>query len=91
MHSMKDDTLWGIRWGLSIASRYSAYVIVLAVAQRSIQVEAYGANIFELLLVYFVGGSLGGAIIGVLRPYNSTGIGGALIGALGAFHSGPVR
>lgn len=80
--SLREDTLWGVRRGLALACLYSAYVIVMAGMQRSAQLDAYGANVYELLLIYFVGGLVGGAVIGALRPLNSTAAGGTFIGAL---------
>jgi uncharacterized membrane protein YkgB len=65
-----------------MASLYSAYVIAMAVMQHSVQLEAYGVSVFHLLSIYFAGGLIGGAIIGVLRPLNSTAAGAALVGAL---------
>jgi hypothetical protein len=80
--SLSENTRWGIRRGLAIASLYSAYVIVLAAVQRSIHLDAYGATVFDLLLIYFAGGLIGGGIVEALRPLNATGAGGALIGGL---------
>jgi hypothetical protein len=39
-NSIRDDTLWGIQWGLKFASIYSAYVIVLAVILARIPRES---------------------------------------------------
>jgi hypothetical protein len=67
-----------------MATLFSAYVVVVAVMQRSIQFDAYGVNVFQLVLVYMLGGLFGGAVVGALRPLNGTAAGGALIGALGS-------
>jgi hypothetical protein len=80
--SLSENVSWGIRRGLSMASLFSAYVVVVAVMQRSVQFDAYGANVFQLVLIYLLGGLLGGAVVGALRPLNATGAGGAPIGAL---------
>jgi hypothetical protein len=82
MISLSPNLSWGIRRGLGIASLFSAYVVVIALMQRSIWFDAYGANVFQLVLVYLLGGLFGGAIVGALRPLNATAAGGALIGAL---------
>ena len=81
--SFEENLHWGIRRGLGVATLYSAYVLVMAILQRSLHFEAYGgANVFQFVLIYAVGGLLGGAIIGALRPLNATAAGGALVGAL---------
>jgi hypothetical protein len=82
LSALGENTLWGVRRGLALACVYSAYVIVVASMQRSIWLDGYGATVYELLLIYFAGGVIGGAVIGVLRPLNSNAAGGALIGAL---------
>lgn len=76
------DIRWGLHRGLCIAAVFCIYVVIMAVMQRSIAFDRYGSNVFQLLLMYLAGGTLGGAISGLLRPLNRTLLGGALIGAL---------
>lgn len=76
----KENLEWGLRRGLSMAAIFGAYVVALSIARWSIWFPELETNLFAILLAYAVAGSSPGAVIGVLRPYNTSGWAGAFIG-----------
>jgi len=73
----------GIIIGLVFAVIYSVIATLVYVAAGF--PEGEGAGLPEIILSYFAGGILAGAIIGWLRPYSNTRIGSVIVGIIGAF------
>jgi len=80
--TLATNLLWGVRRGAGIACIYSAVAIILAFMQRSPEFPGYNANVFEIIALYLLGGTLGGAITGVLRPIGGSAVGGGVIGLI---------
>ena len=68
-----------------MAAAYSLFAIVVALAQGSIAFSQYGRDLAQILTSYLVAGLVGGAIVGLLRPFNSTVIGSAITGFIASF------
>lgn len=76
------DVRWGLTLGWLGAGLLSLWVLGLALLSGSTLFEKYGMSVWGILLAYLAAGTLGGALLGVLRPLTRTRPGGALVGAL---------
>jgi peptidoglycan/LPS O-acetylase OafA/YrhL len=84
------DLRIGIRVGLSFSVAFSvlaaiAFVILLMNGEASAIKRDTGLNFPEIILLYVVGGLVGGVLIGLLRPLRSTAVGSFVIGTISAF------
>lgn len=74
----------GIRWGLKVAGVYCAYVIVLYILTGGNAFMEIGVSLPTVLVVYLLGGVVGGGLVGVLLPIAQSSLLGAMaIGILG--------
>jgi hypothetical protein len=76
--TLRSDVVRGVRLGLYFATLMTAYVIAARIFFNSEAVEGYGLSLVKLVLLYYGGGILVGALSGVLRPLNST-LGGSML------------
>jgi hypothetical protein len=81
---MTRRVLLGIVWGTSFASLYSAYVVVVATVSGSPAFAKDGVTLQGVVLTYFAGGVVAGAIVGVLLPLRRSFIGAIVIGIAAA-------
>jgi ABC-type phosphate transport system permease subunit len=70
--------------GLWIGLGLSTYALCLFLIRGTKPFDALGMSVIEVCLGYFVGGTLGGAIYGVLEPITSTFVGSVIAGTLTA-------
>lgn len=77
---MREDLTWGIRWGVSLAIVFSLFVVLTRLARKPYPTSEVAA----LVLMYLVTGVVGGAVVGWLRPMNTTRLGKAFIGGVTA-------
>lgn len=78
------NVLSGIRFGLAFAACYCAYVSLLYLVAGSAPFDSYGVTLPTVILVYIVGGVLGGAVVGLLLPLARYKVGATLVGILAA-------
>jgi hypothetical protein len=71
--------------GLVMATLYSVYVMLLYSFNGPSSVESNGVSIGNIVLVYYVGGTLGGLIVGGLWPLLRWRLGATLVGIVVAF------
>ena len=76
------DVRWGVTRGWVGAGLLSLWVLALAAAKGSARFDEHGMSVWGILLAYLAAGTLGGALLGLLRPLGRTRPGGALVGAL---------
>jgi hypothetical protein len=70
--------------GLMFATGFSLWVALLSVLRGSTDFAKYRLNLGQIIALYFAGGAVAGAIVGVLRPYTKHLIGAMLVGFIAA-------
>lgn len=78
------NLLWGVRWGAIMAFGYSLIAIAISILSLSTKLLHGQVTIFQVVLTYWIGGIVGGAIVGLLRPLTRTKPGTALVGFVAA-------
>lgn len=66
------NLLFGIGFGLTFALLLSLYVAVLALVRGSLWIPEYEVSTLIVIKGYLVGGVLGGAVFGLLKPLART-------------------
>jgi hypothetical protein len=74
----------GIRWGLVMATVFSAWVTVVAVTGSADAFTKVGVTYRAVVAAYYAGGIVAGAIGGALLPLRRTFPGAALVGTVAA-------
>ena len=77
---LRANVAWGISWGLFAAAFYALLATVLWAAHD--RHEFRGLGLGALILLYFTGGTLGGLLLGVLRPLITSRGRGAIVGMI---------
>jgi hypothetical protein len=70
----------GIIWGVGLATVYSAWVTVLRVLSGSGAFDALGTSWLRTVALYYLGGTAGGATVGVLWFLRKTPLGAFVLG-----------
>jgi hypothetical protein len=78
------DVRRGIRWGLYFAAAYSLYVVAVVVLRGPSVLARQGVTLIGLVLAYFGGGIIGGAITGALLPIARKPLGAMVVGFFAA-------
>lgn len=76
--SLRSDIVSGIKLGSYFATLMTVYVIVARTFFESQALERYGLSVVQLILLYYGGGILVGALSGLLRPLSAT-LGGSML------------
>lgn len=71
--------------GLTMASLYSLYAMVLYAVRGNEPFDANEVSVSAIVLAYYGGGLIGGAIAGLLWPLVRWRVGATLVGAVVAF------
>lgn len=66
--TVAENVRWGLWYGIAMACGYSAIVILIFLARGPTPFVHNGVSIVSTIAVYAVGGTLGGLILGLLRP-----------------------
>lgn len=74
-------TLQGVLWGLTFATLYSIYVVVLFVLEGQAPFARHNTSLIQLVAIYYTGGVLAGAFVGTFLPRIRNTSGAALVGA----------
>lgn len=72
MRHVLERALRGIKWGLMFASVLSLFVTAVYLFGGSAPFSAKGVTWAQVVLLYFAGGIVGGALVGLLLPLAST-------------------
>lgn len=76
-----DSVLWGMAWGAGLAFVYSLIALVIAIISLAGTQSLFAKfAIFYIVAAYWVGGIIGGGIVGLLRPIARWPLGTMLIG-----------
>jgi hypothetical protein len=62
---------------------YSAFVVILAVVKGSTTFDSQNTTLLKALAVYWVGGVVAGALVGLFLPLGRHPVGAMVLGALG--------
>jgi hypothetical protein len=73
---------WGVSGGLGIASRYTVWVVVLYLILGTDPFSRQGVRLPTVGGTYLVSGLVGGAVVGLLRPWADNGFGAFVVGLL---------
>lgn len=76
---------WGVRLGLVFATLYSLYVAVLFVIVGSEPFDKRHTSVLTVIATYFLGGIIGGAVVGAMRPHTHARFAAILVGIVAAF------
>ena len=71
---------WGVRWGLVVAVAFTGIAVVVAVAAGPD--PRGGPSLPSLVGFYFLGGTVGGLLVGLLRPITAHKAGAIFVGTL---------
>ena len=71
---------WGLKYGLTIALVFTMIAAVSLVLVGEQAFDERGTSFLELIEFYALGGCVGGAILGLLRPLAATKLGTVFIG-----------
>jgi hypothetical protein len=73
---------WGLRWGLILAIAFTGIALVVALATGSQSDSRGGPSLVSLVGFYFLGGTVSGLLVGLLRPIIAHKPGAILVGTL---------
>jgi hypothetical protein len=76
------DLRWGIGWGLFAGVFYSLVAFAIYAFQGSRPFESKGITLGSTLMVYIVGGLIGGTVVGLLRPLAKQRAGAMIVGVI---------
>jgi hypothetical protein len=82
------DLGWGIFWGLAFALILTIVLVVLYAVNGAELFESHDTTFAGVVAVYFGGGLVGGAVVGLLRPLTHWRWGAAVVGVLAAMPIG---
>jgi hypothetical protein len=82
---LSEDVLWGLKWGLSAALFFTAWVSFVRVSSGSEPFEEMEVTYSGVVTLYVLVGIVGGALLGALRPLTGSKWGAALLGWFLAF------
>lgn len=72
----------GLLYGIGMAVLYSLYVSILYVVEGNQPFQAYGISFGIVVILYFLGGIVGGVLLGMLLPWTSRRSGSAVVGII---------
>ena len=78
---------WGIVWGLRIAGTFAAVATALVILSPSPPFRPGEPSYWQFLFLYLSVGFVGGATVGLLRPFVKTAVGSISVGILVAWTS----
>lgn len=78
--TITNNLKWGVRWGWTIAIAFTGIAVVLTVAAGP--EPRGGPSLPSLIGFYFLGGTVGGLLVGLLRPITAHKAGAVFVGTL---------
>ena len=85
---LSQDLGWGIFWGLALAVGVTIVLVVLYALSGAQLFEDHDTTFGGVVAVYFGGGLVGGAVVGLLRPLTRWRWGAAAVGVVAALPVG---
>ena len=81
-HQIGADVFWGIAIGLAMATFYSIIAVTIYVLRAGAPFHEAGIGWGVTLGAYWVGGAVGGVLLGLLRPLTRNNAGAVFAGIL---------
>jgi hypothetical protein len=78
---LRADMTWGMGYGLSMATLFSVWVLLVTAGHGNDVQGKYGLSPGRIVGVYFVCGALAGALVGFFRPATQYRFGAFVVGA----------
>lgn len=75
---------WGIRYGVIFSAFYCVAALAIFAAGGSEAFTRYNISLGRTLACYILGGIMGGAVLGLLRPLTRSWVGSAFVGVFAA-------
>ena len=79
---IRSDIAWGVFAGLLMATFYSVVAIAIHAAKGSGAFDEAGITLGKALAAYWIGGAVGGAVLGLAIPLARNKLGAAIVGIL---------
>ncbi len=76
------DLRWGITGGLWVAAFYCTWVTGLYILRGPSPFERNGVTFLSTVLTYIAIGTVGGGLVGLLRPFSDRKVGAYAIGVI---------
>jgi hypothetical protein len=80
MINLVKNLKWGLRWGLTMAVGFTAIGVLAAIAASFDPVPRNDPSLLSFVGFYFLGGSVGGLLLGLLRPITRYKAGAMFVG-----------
>jgi len=75
-----ENLKWGLRWGLIVATAFTAIAVFVALVAGPD--PRGGPSVPSLIAFYFLAGTIGGSVVGILRPLTAHKIGAIVVGTI---------
>lgn len=75
----------GVFVGWGFAAVYSLLAVIIYIIGGPKVLKGYNTTLWALIFMYFVSGTLGGAIVGALKPLTKTPVGAVTVYAIASF------
>jgi len=80
--SLSRRVTWGVRWGTVLASAFALFALVQYGLHGSAIERSTGFSLGDVVSIYFAGGVVGGAFVGLVLPLARRKVGSAFVGFL---------
>jgi hypothetical protein len=80
----RENIRWGVRGGLLAATGYSVWASAVYLVRGPGAFDQHGTSLPEIIVLYFVGGLIAGAVVGALRPLTESREGMVVVGVVAA-------
>lgn len=80
MMSLVKNLKWGLRWGLIMAVGFTVIGVVATIAASFDPTPRDDPSLASLVGFYFLAGTVGGLVLGLLRPITRYKVGAMLVG-----------
>jgi hypothetical protein len=82
---LRESLVWALGWTLSVATMFSAYVLIVSVARRSTWFESYQLSTWAIIGGYYLAATVAAFALALLRPLGGTRFGAYVLGAVIGF------
>ena len=80
--ALTNNLKWGLRWGLTMAVAFTAIAVVASVAAAFDPTPRQDWSLPSFVAFYFIAGTCGGLVLGLLRPITRHKVGAMAVGTV---------
>lgn len=73
---------WGLRWGLTIAVAFTVIAVIATIAASFDPAPRNDRSLASFVGLYFLAGTCGGLVLGLLRPITKYKVGAMFLGTI---------